>query len=406
MWQWILENKDMLLIISIPFTSGFIGWFTNMIALKMTFYPIKFWGIPPFLGWQGIIPRKSYKMAGKAVDMLTSKLVKVEEIFDRVEPKQMASEMSPPVRELTTDIVNEVGESSNPQMWQMVPAAVRDGIYSRVNSEVEPLIETVVKDSKDNIMEIFDLKQLVIKNLTGDNVRVLNEMFQRCGEKEFKFIEISGFYFGFLFGIVQAAIWYFYAQAWTLPLVGVLVGYYTNWLALKMIFRPLYEKKYLGFIKYQGLFLKRQKEVSKEYAALVAGKILTAKNILEAILYGKTADSIFTMIQKNIYGALDRIEGFARPVVSLIVGTNEYDAIRNYIVSKLTAVVPATVMKVENYMDQAMDLENTIYSRMSVLPPEDFENLLRTAFQEDEWILISVGAVLGFLVGLTQALLF
>ena len=93
----------MLLIFSIPFTSGFIGWFTNMVALKMTFYPIKFWGIPPFLGWQGIIPRKSYKMAGKAVDMLTSKLVKVEEIFDRVEPKQMASEMSPAVRDLNTD---------------------------------------------------------------------------------------------------------------------------------------------------------------------------------------------------------------------------------------------------------------------------------------------------------------
>mgnify|MGYP000020283350 CR=1 FL=1 len=37
----------------------------------------------------------------------------------------------------------------------------------------------------------------------------LNEVFLRCGQKELKFIERSGAYFGFLFGLVQAVVWFF-----------------------------------------------------------------------------------------------------------------------------------------------------------------------------------------------------
>ena len=49
-----------------------------------------------------------------------------------------------------------------------------------------------------------------------------------------------------------------------------------------------------------------------------------------------------------------------------------------------------------------MNVKATIYNRMKDLPGADFETLLRSAFQEDEWILIILGAVLGALVGLGQ----
>jgi hypothetical protein len=41
---------------------------------------------------------------------------------------------------------------------------------------------------------------------------------------------------------------------------------------------------------------------------------------------------------------------------------------------------------------------------MRKLTPEEFESVLRSAFQEDELLLILVGAVLGALVGLGQAI--
>ena len=75
-----------------PLMSGIVGWGTNWLALKMTFYPLEFqpsftklYQIPdsPFglFGWQGIIPAKAEKMARKSVRLMTEKLLDVKSIF-------------------------------------------------------------------------------------------------------------------------------------------------------------------------------------------------------------------------------------------------------------------------------------------------------------------------------------
>lgn len=404
MSEWITAHKELLVYLSMPITSAFVGWLTNWLAIQMTFYPIKFWGIPPYFGWQGIIPRKAHKMASKSVELMTAKLIKVEEMFDRVKPERLAKELAHPMKTVTGELVDEVGRQANATVWDLTPGAVREQIAKQVNHEAGPLLEGTIKELKRNILAVFDLKSLVIKNLTGPNVVLLNEMFQRCGKKEFTFIALSGIYFGLPFGIIQMAQWYFYQAPWTVPVVGVIVGYYTNWLALKMIFRPLREKKILGLVKYQGLFLKRQKEVSKEYAHLVAKKILSPHQVLENFIYGKAAESFFGVIQSNVIKALAKMEGFAQPILSFAVGSEKYDQLKSLIVKRMNEAVPKYASQVEGYLGEAMDLEKTLYERLSNLPPEEFEELLRTAFQEDEWILILVGSALGFAVGLIQML--
>lgn len=404
MTEWLHTHKELLVYLSMPVTSAFVGWLTNWLAIQMTFYPIKFWGIPPYFGWQGIIPRKAHKMASKSVELMTTKLIKVEEIFDKVKPHEMAKELAEPMKKVTSELVDEVGRSANQTVWDLTPGAVREQIAKQVNKETGPLLEGAIKEIKRNILNVFDLKSLVIKNLTGKNVVLLNEMFMRCGKKEFTFIALSGIYFGFPFGVLQMAQWYFYQAPWTVPIVGVIVGYYTNWLALKMIFRPLREKKIMGLVRYQGLFLKRQREVSKEYADIVANKILSPHQVLENFIYGRAAEAFFGVIQSNVIRALAKVEGLAQPVLSFAVGSEKYESLKALIVRRINEAVPKYATKVEGYLGTAMDLENTLYERLRNLPPEDFEELLRTAFQEDEWILILVGSALGFAVGLMQML--
>ena len=49
--------------------------------------------------------------------------------------------------------------------------------------------------------------------------------------------------------------------------------------------------------------------------------------------------------------------------------------------------------------DRASLLETLLNERMASLPPEEFQDLLRPCFQEDEWKLILMGGVLGLLAG-------
>lgn len=400
--NYINSNSDFIGMIMMPFTYGFVGWMTNWVALKMTFYPLKFWGIPPFIGWQGIIPRKSHKMASKAVDVITQRLLKLEEVFDKVDPNEVEKELKPLINNVTTEVTKDIIDDLNPTLWNMLPDPVKDEIDKQTKAQTPETIRNIILDIRSNIYQVFDLKSMVLKSLTGPNVALTVEMFQKVGAPEFKFIERSGLYFGFLLGLIQMGIWAMFPLWYTLPIQGVIVGYLTNFLALRMIFRPLTPKKF-GPFTYHGLFLKRQDEVSKEYAHLVATKILTPRKILEEILYGRAAEEVFSLIRRSVAKAVDTTAAIAKPVLSFTLGSDKYDDLKKYAVAKMTALVPASAERLEEYVGQAMDLENTMYQKMRELEPDEFEEILRSAFQEDEFLLIMVGAVLGAMVGLAQA---
>ena len=64
--------------------------------------------------------------------------------------------------------------------------------------------------------------------------------------------------------------------------------------------------------------------------------------------------------------------------------------------------LPDTMKHIEEYAADAMAIEHTLATKMTELSVEEFEGLLHPAFEQDEWILIAVGASLGFLVGEMQ----
>ena len=83
------------LYLSMPLIAAVIGYVTKIVAVRMMFQPLEFVGIKPYLGWQGVIPRKAEKMASIAVDVITSRLITVEEIFARLDPCLLYTSPSP-----------------------------------------------------------------------------------------------------------------------------------------------------------------------------------------------------------------------------------------------------------------------------------------------------------------------
>ncbi|WP_108978200.1 DUF445 domain-containing protein [Leptospira ryugenii] len=386
----------------IPFTYGFVGWVTNWLALKMTFYPIRFWGIPPYLGWQGIIPRKAHKMASKSVDVITGRLMNVQEVFQKIDPVRAEAEFLPSLERSIDDSLDEFARAIDPKIWESLPKLVKEEIQFKIRRESGYTIRKVIRNLQSDINSLFDVKALVLKKLSGDNVSLVVELFQEVGAPEFKFIERSGFYFGFLLGLGQMVFYFFFPIWWTLPLQGVIVGYLTNYLALEMIFRPLHPKSILGLFTYQGLFLKRQNEVSRLYAKLVSKKILTAKNIMEELVFGKAAEELLKLVRDSIEKQVDHLSTIAKPILFATGKLPEYETAKAVISARLSEHAIGNASQLENYLGEALDLEKTMGDKMANLPPEEYESILRSAFQEDEMLLILVGAALGAVVGFLQ----
>jgi uncharacterized membrane protein YheB (UPF0754 family) len=392
---------DILVFASIPLSGGIIGWFTNWLAIQMTFYPIEYWGIRP-AGWQGIIPSKAQKMAEKSLDMLTGKLLKIEDRFARLEPARIAVEMTPSLHKLSREVVNEAMQSQFPLVWLAVPQLIKNQIYLNLTKDLPHLVEELVLDIRRDIEKLLDIRKLGVDALT-QNKHLLNQIFLDCGKKEFKFIELSGIYFGIPFGLVQMVISIFYNPWWMLPLFGLLVGWATNYLALKMIFEPLRPRRYLGgWFSFQGLFIKRQPEVSAAYAQVVTYKILTTESMFEFILRGPGADKLAEIVRLNIERAVDTALINNRTLMRIAINDKQLQVIKNIAVYRFLQELPITFQHTLEYAEQALDMENMLRDKMQNLSSEEFVGFLRPVFQEDEWILILVGAVLGLAAGFLQ----
>ena len=81
--------------LTIPLAAGAVGWVTNKLAVDMIFYPIEFGGLRlrtypnqplGWIGWQGIVPAKAAIMAQRITDLVTTKLLNVKQVFNRLDP--------------------------------------------------------------------------------------------------------------------------------------------------------------------------------------------------------------------------------------------------------------------------------------------------------------------------------
>lgn len=387
---------------SMPIVAALIGYTTKIVAIEMMFRPLEFVGKPPFFGWQGIVPRRAARMASIACDTMTEKLISPAEIFDRLDAERVAKEIEKPLLDNVEQITRHVATQFQPGLWESIPETLRRMVIARVQRQAPKIVENIMAAIKDDIDGVFDLKDMIVTNLVKDK-QLLNRIFREAGDKEFAFIRYSGIYFGAGIGVLQMIAWALLKIPLIMPIAGLITGWFTDWLALKMIFNPKQPKKYFGLVEWQGLFLKRRKEVAAAYGALIAQEIITPHNIIEAVLTGPLSDKLFAMVQKEVQSVLDQQAGLAKPLLVFAVGSSRYQEMKRVVSADIMAALPETMLYLEDYAEDAMDIRNILVAKMQELSAEEFEALLRPAFEQDEWILITVGALLGFGVGELQS---
>ena len=389
-----------LSLLSIPLISAFVGWSTNFFALKMMFYPIEFIGIKPFLGWQGLIPAKREEMAGIAAELVLGKLLKANELAAKIDSKELTKEVERRLKQVLRKTVDDVMRECAPQLWASLPVHGKNLIYARIDADIPHTVRNIVDDFKHNVEEIIDVKELVVTKLV-ESPEIINEIFLKSGEKEFPFVEHSGFWFGLLFGFPTMFVWMYFPEWWVLPLGGLIVGYSTNWLALKIIFEPKYPTKFMGFT-IQGMFLQRQDEVSRVYSNVIEAKLMTPENILQTALNGSGSGRLLELIELHVNDAFDRYIAFSQPYFTLAVGSETYYKMRDMSSKSIFEDSEKYMPYAFEYLTKTLRISDTLYERMRVLPPEEFEGVLRPAYEADEWKLILTGSLLGMGAGFMQ----
>jgi len=365
-------SKDPVAYASIPCVAAFVGISTNWMGVQMLFYPIEYKGTEwhrqtetPYglFGWQGVVPCKTKRMASRLVSIVTDRLLSLEEAFARLDSNKLAKLLQPVILE-------QVSKDSG-SAWS---AALAPGLPL--------LLPRIVRNLQRDVAQVLNLHNVVLSAFMRDKTQLV-DLFQKVGRVELEFLVNSGFGFGMMLGVAQMLTWAAYPVAWTLPAAGALVGYVTNWLAIYLLFSPA-EPVYLfnDQLVIQGLFESRQPEVSDEFAAFMASRVLDSTTLLKDLSSGGKEGDLYAFLRKQI-----------PPPIPEHVIHSAVKAIAN------VANHPDQYPEIHAYVTRELSIEHTLSSRLKRLSPIDFEDLLHPVFQEDEIILICTGGVLGLVAG-------
>lgn len=412
-------------LLTIPVIAGLIGLLTNFVGIKLLFYPVRFVGVTvPGLqalahilprklqaipgvahggiGWQGVIPSRAAKMGSISVDKGIARLGSPSEFYDQLQPDAIAEHILATATDEVHELVEGIIRREHPRLWADTPPAIRAAIHARMDAQLPHLVRRVTDQIGEHIEQLLDIKMMVIRQIEAEP-RLGNKIFLEVGNRELNFVIWSGLFFGFLLGLPTIPVFQAVDQWWVLPLSGVVVGYLTNWIAIKVIFNPV-EPVRVGPVTLHGLFMRRQPEVAQVYARVISDDIVTLANIGNELLHGARSDRTRHLIEQALRPAIDESLGIARGAVRVAIGTREYDLIRSRLATEAVDHTMAPLTDPVFNRQQSARVHELLAARLARLDPPEFAEMLRSAMEEDEWLLIFIGSLLGFVAGWLQLL--
>jgi len=388
------------LVLLIPLIAGFIGWFTNWLAVKATLYPVEFVGIPPLFGWQGVIPKNAEEMSLSFSALIRDKLVDMEQIFAGLDQEEN-EELDRIVEDVSKEIIREFATNIAPDSWARAREKLREYINTLVRRNVRNVTSEMMDRMAKEAGDLIDIEKIVRDAMLEDRA-LLGRVLVEIAGPEFKFIERSGLWFGFLFGLVQMGVWLVYPAGWVLPAAGFLVGYVTNWLALNLIFEPK-EPKQVGPFRIQGVFIKRQREVATSFANVISDRVLNAENMVQHISEGPNKQRVLDLIEGQVEESMKEYERDA--MVGMLVSKDKLAEAKEDLLERVRNADMSDSRQMKSFANQSRHIHKQLEENLVALDSTQFSGILRPVFQKDEWKLILAGGVIGTAIGALQVVL-
>ncbi len=185
------------------------------------------------------------------------------------------------------------------------------------------------------------------------------------------------------------------------PLIGAAIGWCTNWLAVKMIFRPRQARSILG-IKVQGLLPRRRSELAKNVAETVERDLLSVEMIQRLVKQLVEGQTIRTLLHERIDTLVTEQLEQLGPVVRNFVPKDLVEKLKSRIEEELLNFIGGMSETIHEGIEENLDIHEMVRSRIEGFDLSRLEDIVfRIAAQELRHIEI-LGGVLGFIVGLAE----
>ncbi|MEE2948013.1 MAG: DUF445 family protein [Verrucomicrobiota bacterium] len=191
---------------------------------------------------------------------------------------------------------------------------------------------------------------------------------------------------------------------WTwylLPVIAAVIGWATNYLAVRMLFHPREEKRILG-LRIQGVFPKRQQALAEKLGQLVARELFSMEDVRQHLQGAEFIEHVTKVIGEKVEDFLQNNLSEAIPMASMFLGSDMVDKIKHSLVDCLARAVPELGEMFIGHLEKNMDVELVVREKVAAFSSDKLEEMLLGIMRREFRFIEGVGAVLGFVIGLVQ----
>lgn len=187
----------------------------------------------------------------------------------------------------------------------------------------------------------------------------------------------------------------------TIPLIAAFIGWLTNYIAVKMLFRPRKKIKFL-FLEIQGIFPKRQHVLAEKIGKMVADELLSVEDLKEKMSHPENVAVLTKNIEGKIDDYLDTTFPSKFPIMSLFIGKKTKGQLKTEFLKEVEEATPVVIEQYLTNMENTLNIEKIIREKVALLSPEKLENLINSILKKEFKFIEFIGGVLGLLIGLLQ----
>ena len=192
-----------------------------------------------------------------------------------------------------------------------------------------------------------------------------------------------------------------------LPLIAALIGWLTNWVAIKMLFHPKKRIK-IGILKIQGIFPKRQKIFAEKLGMVVAHELFSSHDIKEKISQSNIDREVKTLIDTHINIFLNTKLKEAYPQIVMFIYNYIIRQFKDVTMKEIEKLLPLVLQTYKQGIEKSLDIvdiEGTVASKVANFSSDKLEEILYSIMKKEFRFVEILGGVLGFIIGVIQVIL-
>ncbi len=196
----------------------------------------------------------------------------------------------------------------------------------------------------------------------------------------------------------------FLIQLILIPLISAFIGWFTNWIAIKMLFHPREPKKILG-ITFHGIFPKRQKIFAEKLGKMISVEFLSFDDIQQKIANPQNLQKLMPMIEGHVDKFLRDKLSDEMPFLSLFIGNKTIQSLKRIFMQELEVLFPQLMTSYAVHLQEELDLEKIVTEKVSAFSSDKLENILYQIMSKEFRFVEILGGIIGFIIGIVQVLI-